>query len=119
MGTYVNPDNSSMKGAVIDAYYSKGCDSEELFSPYEIAGDPDFTRNLNKYNVLHFDVATYFNSVKNPEDIIPSMDKALLLDMTEEFPFLAGLNPGTTAILCTSRQKRRKRQVERIMKTGL
>ena len=123
MGTYVNPDNESMKRGVnsqiyvdktgllkilnrfigsekcyfavsrarrfgksmaagmIDAYYSKGCDSKKLFSPYEIAKDPDFEKFLNKYNVLHFDVSTYFNSVKSPDDVIPSMDRALLMDI--------------------------------------
>ena len=47
---------------MIDAYYSKGCDSKELFEPYEIAQDPEFETYLNRFNVLHFDVASFFNS---------------------------------------------------------
>ncbi len=87
----------SMAAGMIDAYYSRGCDSKELFAPYEIAGDKDFEKYLNKYNVLHFDVATYFNSAKKPEDIIPDMESALLESMIEEFPFLKRLKPADTA----------------------
>ena len=87
----------SMAAGMIDAYYSKGCDSRELFAPYEIAKDPDFEKFLNKYNVLHFDVATYFNMAKKPEDIIPMMDSALLREMKEEFPYLKEFEPVNTA----------------------
>ncbi len=87
----------SMAAGMIDACYSRECDSRELFSPYEIAKDPDFEKYLNKYNVLHFDVATYFNSAKKPEDIIPNLDKALLQSVIEEFPFLKKLKPENTA----------------------
>ena len=87
----------SMAAGMIDAYYSRGCDSKELFSPFEIAKDPDFETYLNQFNVLHFDVATYFNSAKKPEDIMPKMDAALLRSMKEEFPFLTEMDPQDTA----------------------
>ncbi len=139
MGTYLNPNNDSMRSAVnsqiyvdktgmlkilskaigtekryfavsrarrfgksmaagmIDAYYSKGCDSKELFSPYEIAKDPDFEKFLNKYNVLHFDVASFFNAAKTQDDIIPLMDRRLLREIMEEFPYLEKQKPEDTA----------------------
>ena len=87
----------SMAAGMIDAYYSRGCDSRELFSPYEIAKDPDFEKYLNKYKVLHFDVATYFNAAKTPEEIIPRMDSRLLREMIEEFPYLKKMKPSDTA----------------------
>ena len=78
---------------MIDAYYSKGCDSEELFSPFEIAKDPDFKKHLNKYNVLHFDTSRWLNAAKKPEDVVPLMDRVLLDDMLRAFPFLKDRNP--------------------------
>lgn len=87
----------SMAAGMIDAYYSKGCDSKELFTPYAISKDPGFGKYLNKYNVLHFDVATFFNAAKTPDDIIPMMDRRLLREMIEEFPFLKTLKPEDTA----------------------
>ena len=47
----------SQAARMIDAYYSKGCDSEELFSELEISKAPDFKKHLNKYNVIHLDIA--------------------------------------------------------------
>ena len=87
----------SMAAGMIDAYYSRGCDSRELFEPYEIARDPDFEKYLNKYNVLHFDVASFYIRAQKSEDIIPLMDRTLLRSMMEEFPFLEEMKPLTTA----------------------
>ena len=50
-----------MAARMVDAYYSCGCDSKELFSPFEIAAEPDFEEHLNRYYVLHFDVAFFLN----------------------------------------------------------
>ena len=46
----------TMAGNMLAAYYSKGCDSHELFSKYKIAKDPSFAEKLNKYNVIQIDV---------------------------------------------------------------
>lgn len=37
---------------MLAAYYSKGADSRELFSPYKISKSPSFEKNLNKFNVI-------------------------------------------------------------------
>ena len=41
---------------MLAAYYSKGCDSEKMFSGLEIAKASDFKRHLNKYDVIHIDI---------------------------------------------------------------
>ena len=79
----------SMAAGMIDAYYSCGCDSRELFAPYEIAKYPDFEEHLNKYNVLHFDTSTFLNAAKTPDEVIPMMDNAIMDSLKEEFPFLS------------------------------
>ena len=48
----------SQAAKMIDAYYSFGSDSRELFAPYKIAKEKDFETHLNKYNVIHVDVAS-------------------------------------------------------------
>ncbi|MDO4987479.1 MAG: AAA family ATPase [Synergistes sp.] len=47
----------SQAAGMLDAYYSKGCNSHELFSRFEIAKTADFEKYLNKYNVIHIDMA--------------------------------------------------------------
>ena len=39
-------------GNMLSAYYSRGCDSSELFEGFKISSDPSFEENLNKYNVI-------------------------------------------------------------------
>ena len=40
----------SITASMIAAYYSRGCDAKELFSPYKIARNLDFDTYRNKYN---------------------------------------------------------------------
>ena len=81
---------------MIDAYYSRGCDSRELFSEFEISKSPDFATHLNKYNVLHFDAASFLNAAKSPREVITLMDETLLAAMKKEFPFIRGEKPINT-----------------------
>lgn len=46
----------SVTANMLTAYYSKGCDSEEMFSRLKISQAEDFRKHLNQYDVIHFDV---------------------------------------------------------------
>ena len=46
----------SMAADMLTAYYSKGCDSRELFMNYNIAQTEYFEKYLNKYDVIHLDM---------------------------------------------------------------
>ena len=50
----------SHAAGMIDAYYSLGSNSEALFSDTEIAEKKSFREHLNKYNVIHLDVSTFW-----------------------------------------------------------
>jgi len=41
---------------MLTAYYSKGCDSGNMFSGLEISQSPDFKEHLNRYDVIHWDI---------------------------------------------------------------
>lgn len=41
---------------MLAAYYSKGAESEKMFSDLEIGKSEDFKKHLNKYDVIHIDV---------------------------------------------------------------
>ena len=41
---------------MLAAYYSRGADSESLFSSLEIGRDPSFREYLNKYDVIRMDI---------------------------------------------------------------
>ena len=42
----------SMAANMLTAYYSRGCDSREIFSKFEISESPDFEKYRNKYNTI-------------------------------------------------------------------
>lgn len=60
----------SQAAGMIDAYYSLGSDSKELFSPYEIATKADFETHLNPYNVIHIDVSSVADYHKDANSAI-------------------------------------------------
>lgn len=41
---------------MLNAYYSKGCDSKELFSDLKISSLPDFDMHLNQHDVIYLDM---------------------------------------------------------------
>ena len=80
----------SQAAAMIDAYYSLGSDSKELFSPYEIAGNKDFLTHLNKYNVIHLDVSSVTDFHK--DDIVAEIIKRFKDDFKEEYASIVSEN---------------------------
>ena len=46
----------SMAANMLVAYYSRGCDSRELFRNLAVSETPDYEKHLNRYNVMRFDV---------------------------------------------------------------
>ena len=46
----------TMTANMIAAYYSKGCDSHEVFSGLKISKDPTFEDNINRYTVIKLDI---------------------------------------------------------------
>lgn len=76
----------SMAGNMISAYYSKGCDSRELFKNLKIAQDASFEKNLNKYNVIKFDLNGFYNSLPKGSDIISYITHEIVAELKTAFP---------------------------------
>ena len=74
----------TMAESMMAAYYSKGCDSAELFKGLKIAGDPSFQEHLNKYNVLHLDINSFWS--ENGRKALSVMRKDVLEEFVKEFP---------------------------------
>ena len=76
----------SMGIDLLVAYYSKGCDSKELFANLEIAKNPDFEKHLNKYNVIALNLPKFNESSNKIESLLPFMVKLLKKELKTEFP---------------------------------
>lgn len=74
----------SMAGNMLAAYYSKGCDSRELFKDLKIAHDKSYEEYLNKLNVIKIDMNAEYMS--NQEEFLPVMQKRIMKDFIKAFP---------------------------------
>ena len=71
---------------IMVAYFSKGCDSREMFSNLKIAKDPCFGENLNKFNLLSIDMGFFYNNSEDKNEVLENLRKELLEDFRKEFP---------------------------------
>ena len=71
---------------MLAAYYSKGCDSEKMFSGLEIAKASDFKRHLNKYDVIHIDIQWFLANVKNAELVVSRITDSVLEELKNIYP---------------------------------
>lgn len=78
----------SMAADMLVAYYSRGCNSKEMFSGYKIADDLSFKKHLNKYNVIHINMVNFLGEAKNIEEMIKFIEEDIIDEITEEFPDL-------------------------------
>ncbi|MBO4698670.1 AAA family ATPase [bacterium] len=71
---------------IMVAYFSKGCDSREMFSKLKIAKEPCFEENLNKFNLLSIDMGFFYNNSEDKNDVLKNLRIHLLRDFRKEFP---------------------------------
>ena len=83
----------SMAANMLVAYYSRGCDSRELFKNYKIANDVSFEKHLNQYNVIHINIAEFVSENDCIEDMIADMKNQILFDILQEFSYVRYYNP--------------------------
>ena len=65
----------TITGNMLSAYYSKGCDSDELFSRFKISKAPDYKKHLNQYNVIHVDIQKFLSRTKSIQEFLDFMQK--------------------------------------------
>ena len=76
----------SMAASMLAAYYSRGCDSKELFSGLEISGSRDFEKYLNRYDTIFLNMQEFLSQSRNMEDMLALIQKSVLWDLLEKYP---------------------------------
>ena len=71
----------SHAAGMIDAYYSLGCDSSKLFDNTKISSHADYKKYMNKYNVIHLDISSFWDFHK--KDLIESIKERVYDDFKE------------------------------------
>lgn len=76
----------SITANMLTAYYSKGCDSEEMFSDLEIAKAEDFRKHLNQYDVIHWDIQWCIDPAGGPERVVSYLCEKTIAELRECIP---------------------------------
>lgn len=74
----------SMAANMLTAYYSRGCDSKEMFGELKISESETFEKHLNKYNVIHINMVNFMDK----SNIIESLDylsRRILHELKKEY----------------------------------
>jgi len=76
----------SVAANMLAAYYSRGCDSRNLFEGLAIAKDEKFEKYLNKYDVISLNMQEFLSRNSDMEEMIGSIKKSVLWDLLGEYP---------------------------------
>lgn len=76
----------SITADMLTAYYSKGCDSSDMFSGLAISCSRNFRQYLNQYNVIHLDVQWCMMDAGAPEATVPYINENLIAELKQSYP---------------------------------
>lgn len=76
----------SITANMLTAYYSKGCNSEKMFSGLEVSKSPDFKKHLNKYDVIHLDIQWCLEPAGKAENLISYISEKTISELKECYP---------------------------------
>lgn len=71
---------------MLAAYYSKGTDSEQMFSGLRISKDADFKKHLNKYDVIHIDIQWFLANCDDADKVVSFITKSVLDELRGIYP---------------------------------
>ena len=73
---------------MLAAYYSKGADSESMFSDLEIGKEESFRKHLNQYDVIHIDIQWFLTNCTDADRVVPFITKSVLGELCDMYPEL-------------------------------
>ena len=75
----------SVTADMLTAYYSKGCDSADIFADYEISHAGDFRQHLNKHDVIHLDIQWCLAPAKGAVGVVSYIEKSVIAELKEKY----------------------------------
>ncbi|MBR1554101.1 MAG: AAA family ATPase [Oscillospiraceae bacterium] len=75
----------SMTADMLSAYYSRGCDSSEIFKKLKVSSLVSFKQHLNQYNVIHVNMANFLSYGKNMQEILNYFSRRILHEIKKEY----------------------------------
>ena len=76
----------SMAADMLAAYYSKGCDSRELFSGLEISRDKSFEKHLNQYDTIFLNMQEFLSRSANIQELLRRVKEKVIRELIRQYP---------------------------------
>ena len=76
----------SMAANMLTAYYSRGCDSRELFQGLKISKTDAYEKKLNQYNTIFLNMQEFLSQTSSMEEMLRLVKKSVLWDLFFEYP---------------------------------
>ena len=77
----------TIAGNMLSAYFSRGCDSRELFRSFKVAREYDgFGNMLNKCNVIKIDMNSEYQNTLDKSELFEMLTNEIKYELREEFP---------------------------------
>ena len=67
------------------AYYSRGCDSRDLFADLKIAEAASFEQNLNQYDVIYLDITLFLSTLKQSDMLVAQIEQEIIDDLAQSY----------------------------------
>ncbi len=80
---------------MLAAYYSKGADSEKMFSGLAISRSIDFKKHLNQYDVIHIDIQWFLANCNDANKVVAFITKSVLDELRDLYPEILTQETGT------------------------
>ena len=82
----------SMAADMLIAYYSKGCDSNDLFAGRKIEKKESYKTHLNQHNVIRLDVQRFLETDRDLDTFIQEIEIRVVAELINEFPECGGFS---------------------------
>ena len=76
----------TMDANMLAAYFEKGSDSRSLFADKKIAQTDDWDKNLNRFDVIRFDMADVRATTGTPEAALDYIDRTVIREVSLAWP---------------------------------
>ena len=74
--------------SMINAYYSKDCNSKEQFSKLKIFKTDNFAKYLNQFNVIYLDIKSLVDRATNEHDVVEVIKLTITKELQDTFTTL-------------------------------
>ena len=75
----------STDAEMLAAYYDKSCDSTQLFENLKIAKNPEFEKNLNKYDVIFWEIQNIIAEAGDIDNLISYLKNSLIKELRAKY----------------------------------